>query len=369
MRIVLTGGGTGGHIFPLIAVAKKIREKEKLDTEFLFIGSNGKLEKEVMAAEGIPCKFIASGKMRRYFSLQNIVDFFKVPIGLIKSLWILLVFMPDAVFSKGGHASLPVVLAAWIYRIPVLIHESDAIPGVANRIAEKFSKRVAISYPMAKSYFLASKVVLTGNPVRESLLNGHAEEARQRFGLADSKPTIFVTGGSQGARVINAAIIKILPALLQRAQVIHQTGEENFEEVSHSAAQQGIKVGRDGYLAFSFLQAEEMRDALAVADLVISRAGAGSIAGIAAAGKAAILIPLLTAANDHQRMNAFELAKVGGALVLEEVNLTESLLLGNIEKLLNDSELRSSMGSKIRVFYHPDAADKIADGVIELAKN
>lgn len=368
MRIVLTGGGTGGHVFPLVAVAKKIKEKEKLDTEFLFIGSDGKLEKEAMDAEQIPCKFIASGKMRRYFSLLNFLDFFKIPIGIIKSLWILLVFMPDVVFSKGGHASLPVVLAAWIYRIPVLIHESDAIPGVANRIAEKFSKRVAISYPLARNYFPVSKVVLTGNPIRESILNGNLTEARKRFGLTDSKPTILVTGGSQGSQLINKAVMQVLPELIQHTQIIHQTGEENFEEVSHMAAQQGVKIGRDGYFAFPFLQAPEMRDALVAADLVISRAGANSIAGIAAARKPSILIPLAAAANDHQRMNAFELAKIGGAMVLEEKNLTKSIMLGDIKKLLSDKELQNSMSSKIAIFYHPDAADKIADGIIELAK-
>lgn len=368
MRIVLTGGGTGGHIFPLIAVAKKLKEIEKLDTEFLFVGSSGKLEKETMTAEGIPCKFIASGKMRRYFSFLNFLDFFKVPIGIIKSLWILLVFMPDAVFSKGGHASLPVTLAAWIYRIPVLIHESDAIPGVANRIAEKFSKRVAISYPLARNYFPVSKVVLTGNPIREGILSGNLADARKRFGLTDSKPTILIMGGSQGSQLINKAIIQILPDLIQHTQIIHQTGEENLEEVSQMAAQQGIKVGRDGYLAFSFLQAEETRDALVAADLVISRAGANSIAEIAATRKPAILIPLASAANDHQRMNAFELAKIGGAMVLEEKNLTKSMMLSDIKKLLADKELQSSMSSKIGVFYHPDAAEKIADGIIELTR-
>lgn len=367
MRIVLAGGGTGGHIFPLAAVARKIKEKQKSDIKFLFVGPDGNLEKEAMAAEGIPCKFISSGKMRRYFSPQNFLDIFKVLLGFFKSLWILLVFMPDAIFSKGGYASLPVVLAAWIYHIPVLIHESDAIPGIANRIAEKFSKRVAVSYPLAAGYFSSSKVALTGNPVRESILGGNADAARKNFGLAESRPLIFVTGGSQGSHIINLAIIKILPKLLKRAQIIHQTGEEDYEEVSRLAAQQGIKIGRDGYFIFSFLKSEEMRDALAVSDLIVSRAGADSIAGIAAAKKASILIPLMTSANDHQRMNAFELAKIGGSLVLEEKNLTESILFGNIEKLLSNNKLRKEMSEKINVFYHPDAADKIAEGVIELA--
>lgn len=364
MRIVLTGGGTGGHIYPLVTVAKKLKEKYALEMELLFVGPNSKIERETMAAESIPCKFIPVGKMRRYFSIQNIVDFFKVPIGIIKALWILLIFMPDAVFSKGGYASVPVVLVAWLYRIPVLIHESDAVPGTANQIMEKFSRRVAISYPSAQGVFDKSKVIITGNPVREGILNGNPAEARQRFRLTESKPVIFITGGSQGSRSINDAILNILPDLLHRFQLIHQTGEKNFEDVSRRAGELGIKVGREGYLTFPFLQAEEMKDALAVCDLVISRAGADTIASIAAARKTAILIPLASAANNHQQMNAYELAKIGGALVLEEKNLTKSILLEKVLELFDDRELREKMINQLKFFYHPDAADKIADGII-----
>ncbi|MFC1756374.1 undecaprenyldiphospho-muramoylpentapeptide beta-N-acetylglucosaminyltransferase [Patescibacteria group bacterium] len=366
MRIVLTGGGTGGHIFPLVAVARKFKEKIGPESEFLFVGSKGKLEGSIMAEENIPVKYVLSGKARRYFSFQNFVDFFKIPIGVIQSMWILLAYMPDAIFSKGGYASIPVVIAAWIYRIPVMTHESDAVPGVTNLILGKLSTRIAVAYPTVKEYFLKSKVLLTGNPVREDIFGGNAEEARKKLGLTESKPTILVMGGSQGAKIINDAIIHILPKLLHRSQIIHQTGEKNFEEVSHAAAQKGIKVGREGYIATPFLNTEEMKDALAVADLVISRAGAGSISNIAGAGKVAILIPISTAANDHQNMNAYELAKIGGALVLEESNLGESMLIEKIENLLDNQELKSKMIERIRNFYHPDAADKIVDGIVDL---
>lgn len=368
MRIVLTGGGTGGHFFPLAAVAKKLKEKLGDETKFLYLGSSGKLEKEIMERENIPVKHVLSGKMRRYFSWRNFIDIFKIPVGVVQSLWILLKFMPDAVFSKGGHASVPVVLAAWLYRIPILSHESDAMPGISNRILGKFSSHIAISYPSAQKYFLESKVMLTGNPIREEIAQGDPMTAREYFKLIESKPTILVIGGSQGARSINRAVIKILPEILHRAQIIHQTGEKNFDETERSAAEMGIKAGREGYRPTPFLQIDELKNALATADLIISRAGANSIANIAAAGKPSILIPLPTAANSHQQMNAYEVARIGGALVLEENNLGETMLLKETIRLLDDEKLRKEMAQKIRAFYHPEAADKIAEGIIELAK-
>jgi len=367
MRIVLTGGGTGGHLFPLVAVAKKLKEKRGSDIEFLYLGPSQKMEKEIMKRENIKAKRIISGKMRRYFSPFNFTDMLKIPVGFIQSLWELFVFMPDAVFSKGGYAAIPVVLAAWVYRIPILSHESDAIPGIANKILGKFSNWIAVSYPSAQKYFLKSKVVITGNPIREEIVQGSSEAARKRFNLIESKPVILVMGGSQGAFRINQDIVKILPELLRQAQIIHQTGEKTFEETKRLAAEAGIKAGRRGYHPIPFMQIDDLKNALAVADLIISRAGANSIANIAAARKPAILIPLPTAANNHQQMNAYEIARIGGALVLEESNLGENMLLGKIEKILGDENLRRNMARKISAFYHPEAADKIAEGLIELA--
>lgn len=368
MRIVLTGGGTGGHIFPLVSVAKKLKEKLGMEAELLYIGSKGKMEKEAMEENGIPVKYAMSGKVRRYFSLENIVDFLKIPIGLAQSLWILLVYMPDVVFSKGGYVSVPVVLAAWLYHIPVLIHESDAVPGVANKFLGMLAKRIAVSYPSAEKYFSAKKVALTGNPTREEILQGNPALARQKFNLTESLPTILIIGGSQGAQLINKAIIRIIPQLLHSAQIIHQTGENNFEEVKHLAAEMGVKESKGGYHATPFLKIDELKDVLAVADLVISRAGSNSISDIAAVKKPTLLIPLSSAANDHQRMNAYALAEIGAAAVLEENNLGENILMEKIEKLLKDKSLASAMAEKIKSFHHADAADKIADGIIGLVR-
>jgi UDP-N-acetylglucosamine--N-acetylmuramyl-(pentapeptide) pyrophosphoryl-undecaprenol N-acetylglucosamine transferase len=369
MRIVLTGGGTGGHLIPLVSVAKKLQEKVS-GLELLFIGPDGKLEKDLMGKAGIKTKKVMVGKLRRYFSFQNFIDIFKIPIGLIQALFYLLTYMPDAIFSKGGYASLPVVLAGWVYRIPILIHESDANPGLANSMLAKFSKRVAVSYPQAEIYFPADQVVLTGNPVRDDIDKGNAQKAREVFSLTDIKKVIFVMGGSQGARFINNRLINILPKLLHKYQIIHQTGENNFEEVRHLVATQaGIKVGHgeEGYHPLSFI-GDEIKDIFAVTDLIISRAGANSISEIAANGKPAILIPLENSANNHQRMNAYAIAKAGGCVVLEENNLGEHMLLEKIEEIMDNEELRAKLSQNIRPFYHADATEKIADGILGMIK-
>ncbi len=366
MKIVLTGGGTGGHVIPLIAVARKIKEKNS-DAEFMFFGPEGKFEKKFMEAEGIAIKHIISGKMRRYFSILNFVDFFKIPIGVVQALWSLLWFMPDAIFSKGGCATLPVVIAGWVYRIPILIHESDANPGMANSILAKFSTRVAISYPSAENYFPAEQVVITGSPLRDDINQGDKENARKFFSLTESKKTIFVWGGSQGAKPINDKILEILPELLRKYQVVHQVGEKNFEEVVKRAGELGIKNGREGYYALSFI-GEELKDILAVSDLVISRAGSSSISEIAANSKPAIIIPIDKSANNHQRMNAYSIAKIGGCVVLEENNLGEHMLLAKIDEIMNNEEIRNKLSTNIKAFYHPDAASRIADGIVGMIK-
>jgi len=317
--------------------------------------------------ENIPIKKVFSGKMRRYFSPMNIIDALKVPVGIIQCLWLLLRWMPDVIFSKGGYASVPVVLVGWLYRIPILVHESDCVPGIANIVLGKFATRVAVSYPDAEKNFPPSQVVLTGNPLRENIAQGNAQKAREKFSLTESKKVIFIYGGSQGSRTINSKILTLLPRLLERYQLIHQAGEKNLEEVERKAGELGIKPGREGYHALAFIN-EGIEDILAVADVIISRAGANSIAEIAANGKPAILIPLEHSANDHQRMNAYALAKIGAAVVLEETNLGENMLLSKVDEILENDAFRQKLCENIKVFYHPEAAEKIAEGIIDMAK-
>lgn len=368
MRIVLTGGGTGGHLTPLVAIADKLKVKLGSEANILYVGSGAEMEKQIMNEEGIPTRFVISGKMRRYFSLDNFVDFFKVPIGFVQSLWILLRFMPDVIFSKGGYVAVPIVLAGWIYRIPIMIHESDSTPGLANQFLAKFSNRIAVAYPSAAEYFPKEKTALVGNPIRFQITDGDPLILRQEIGFTQSRKTLLILGGSQGSKVVNDAIVRILPQLLQHFQIIHQTGQAHLENVLREAAVMGVKAGHDGYYATAFMNANKLRDAFALSDLVISRAGATFITEIAANGKPAILIPISESANDHQRMNAYALAQIGAALVLEETNLGEHILLEKINHILGDEDLQRNMIEKIKTFYHPTAADVIANGIIEIAK-
>lgn len=363
-RVVLTGGISGGHTFPLIAVARSLRKRYPQGIEFLFIGSRGYFEGPAMADEHIPAKYVLTGKLRRYFSLLNFIDPFKVPLGTLQALWHLFVFMPDAVFAKGGSASVPVVVAAWIYRIPVVIHDSDAVAGRANRFLARFATRIAIAYPSAGQYFPAGKVALTGNPVREELLQGDRAEGVALLGLRPESPTLLILGGSQGAQVLNEAVLRILPDLLREGiQVVHQVGKENYQSWIQTVQESGIDTKQGGYVARDFFSASELADVYALADVVLSRAGAGSIAELAATKKAVILVPLANAANDEQRMNAYGIAGIGGSVVVEEPNLGGHILLEKIKELMRDPELRALMGNKMNAFYHPDAADVLAEGL------
>lgn len=369
MKIVLTGGGTGGHIFPIVAVAKKIREMvpEGEDLDFLFLGPDGEIEREAMEKEMIPTKKILSGKLRRYFSLSNITDIFIIPIGILQSLWQLLVFMPDVVFSKGGYAGIPVVIAAWLYHIPIVIHESDMMPGLANQFTAKLARHVLVSYSDAANFFNPVKVAISGNPVRPELVSGSMDEAKKIFSLREDKKTILVMGGSQGAKIINEAIVHILPKLVEKFDVIHLTGKADYENVISEAGRIGIKAGYNGYHPFPFLH-EEISHALAAADLVISRAGANAIMEIAANGKPAIIVPIKHSANDHQSQNAFALTEVGAAIVLEQNNLGENMLLEKIEEVMNNRELQYELSERIKRLYNPAAAENIAEVLINLAK-
>ena len=368
MRILLTGGGTGGHLFPLLAVAQTIKKQSKEPVEFLYLGHCNKLSEDVLKQNGIRTSHVLTGKWRRYFSLANLWDAIKLPIGIIQALIKVLIFMPDVVFSKGGYSSVPAVIAARTYWIPIVVHESDAIPGRANRFMEHLADVIAISYQMTADYTNPTKTIFAGNQVRENLLGGDVVKAKATLGIKSSKPVLLILGGSQGAKKINEVIIKILPRLLATYEVIHQSGEKNFEETKDLAGQAGVKPGREGYHLYQFLSdsGDLMKHALTAADLILSLAGATAIAEIAAYGKPSILIPLQGSANDHQLHNAFEVAKTGGAMALKEENLTPELLLGKIDILMNDAPLRKAMGEKARGYHHQDAAKIIAEAVLKL---
>lgn len=368
LRVVITGGGSGGHVYPALTVMRMLRERRQEGLECVYIGSESSFEKP-LREEADRQYTVMTGKLRRYVSWKYLIDPFRVVFGIIQSLVILLKEMPDVVFSKGGYVAIPVTIAAWIYRIPILTHEVDAMPGIANRVIGKFSDKVAVSFKHTGQFFLKRKLIFSGQPVRGSILGGDAQKAREVFGLTETDPVVLVLGGSQGSPLINEKITKVLDEVLEFAQIIHQTGESHFEEVKRLAAERsGVKAGRRGYCVFPFLDDEHLRLAFSVADLVVSRAG-GTIFEIAANRKVSILIPSDALANDHQRMNAFAVAKEGAAVVLEENNLTEQILWKKIQALLADEAIRTRVRERIGKFYIPNSAEILADAVLDLAEN
>lgn len=371
MKIILAGGGTGGHFYPLIAVAdalQAVASQEKIAKMELIFMSESPYDSDLLLQKGIRFKKIYAGKVRRYFSLLNIVDFFKTIVGLFKALWSIYLDFPDVIFSKGGYASFPVVFAAWLLGIPLIIHESDSIPGWVNKWSGKFAKRIALSFPKAAQYFLKERTALIGNPIRKELTLPAKVGAREFLNLEENVPVIMVIGGSQGAVKINENLLDILPELLKKYQVIHQTGRNNIRDVEALASVLlESSPYKSRYHIFDFLDFSHLRMAFGAADLVVSRASGGAIFEIAASGVASILIPLAKAAQDHQKENAYAFAEIGATDVIEQQNLSPHLLQSEIERLIENKEKLRQMAEAAKKFAKPDAAEKIAREILVLA--
>ena len=371
MKILLTGGGTGGHFYPLIAVAKALNavaDQEKIANLELVYMAEHPYDRNILLQNGIKFKKIYSGKIRRYFSFLNIIDAAKLIPGVLKSIFGMYFDFPDVVFSKGGYESFPPVLAARILGIPVMIHESDAIPGKANVWAGKFAKRIAVSFAGSAEYFPKNKAAVVGNPIRKEFFIREVLGAKEYFKLESGTPTVFVFGGSQGSRNINDNLLDILPELLPNYQIIHQCGVNNYEE-SKGRADLILEKSpfKSRYRPSSFFESSKMRMAYGAADLVVSRAGSGSIFEIAASGLPSIIIPLENSAQEHQRENAYAYAKSGAAAVIEECNLKPHILKSEIDRLFADKEEMVKMSEAAKQFAKPDAAEKIAREIIRLA--
>lgn len=371
LRIGLTGGGSGGHVYPLIAVSEaleKISNQNGSFVELYYFGPSDQYG-ALMSAAGARMRSIASSKIRRYFSLANLIDIPKFFIGILQALWKLFWVMPDVLFSKGGPGALPVVFVAWFYRIPVIIHESDAAPGTTNLISAKFAQRVAVSFDRSSNYFDPRKTAVTGNPLRADLsaIDADKTTAKQQLGFDPSKPLILVLGGSQGSKRINEFILTVLGNLLNLTQVMHQTGTTNYMETVNLSKAALSEAGPSAlqYKPVAYLE-KELRLALAAADLVVARAGSGTIFEIAANKKPSILIPLMEAANDHQRINAYEFSAKGAAVVIEEPNLLPEVFIGQVSNLLQNTETLDRMSVAAGEFAKLQAAEEIAKEIISL---
>lgn len=374
MTIVFTGGGTGGHFYPIIAIAEAlediVREKRLIAPALYYLAPNS-FDEKALFENGITYVHIPAGKMRRYASLRNVTDLFITALGIFSATITLFRLYPDVVVSKGGYGSMPTVIAARLLRIPIIIHESDAKPGRANLFAAKFATKIAISFESAATYFpkqAQSKIARTGIPIRKALMRVEAEGAQQYLKLERGIPTILILGGSQGALKINEMVLSSLARLISFANIIHQTGQVHFTNVQ---AVTSVVLGKDPhadrYHPIDYLSEVSLQRAASVASVVVSRAGANSIAEIGLWKKPAILIPIPESVSHDQRTNAYAYAKTGAAVVLDEENLTPHILTSEIERIINDPELAKKMGASAEGFTDPDAARILATEVLAIA--
>lgn len=373
-RVLITGGGSGGHIYPLVSVITELQilaAEEGVNLEIRYLGVVGPYE-GLLLENGVKVDKILSSKLRRYFSLANLVDGLKFVISFFQALWKMFWFMPDVLFTKGGPGALAVVLVARLYRIPIIVHESDTIPGMSNMITAKYAKAIVVSFPSTAEYFGGREVITVGNPIRRYLFGDPLTQSKAKLflGFDSNAPLVLILGGSQGAVRLNDFILDNLPGLLQITQVFHQTGRANYSSVIGEAAVVGRDLSEESkkhYKVIDYLE-KDMRIALEAADLVISRAGSGSIFEIAAFGKPSILIPLpdWVAAGGHQEKNAREYSAGRAAIVIEEENLLPNLFLEELKSLLANPAKLTTMSEAAKQFAKPDAALKIAQIILRM---
>lgn len=371
MRILFAGGGTGGHFFPIISLAREVRliaEKNLIvDLSLYYMGASDPEKSGLLKKEGLIEIRVTTGKWRRYFSLENFLDIFKIVLGIFQSIWHFFVIMPDVVFSKGGYGALPAVIGAIIFRIPLIIHESDAVPGKVNQWSARFADKIGIAFTGATSFFPKEKTALVGIPLRKKILSGSPASAKENFKISTNLPVVSFIGASQGAQKINDIVLGIIKELTGEFEVMHQCGEKNFQEVKGEAEViLGSPELRSHYHLFGFMSEEEIRDFYTASDLIISRAGASSIMEIAASGKPSIIVPLSGSAQDHQRKNAYEYLKSGACLIIEETNLTPHVLQRDIRKLMSDPNTLKQMSDAAKKFARSDSAEVIAREILEL---
>jgi UDP-N-acetylglucosamine--N-acetylmuramyl-(pentapeptide) pyrophosphoryl-undecaprenol N-acetylglucosamine transferase len=362
-HIIISGGGTGGHIFPALAIARALKRKMP-DAKILFIGAKGKMEMEKVPAAGFPIKGLWISGLRRDLSMSNLLFPLKVVLSLVKALWIVRRFRADVAVGVGGYASGPALRASILLGIPALIQEQNSFPGITNKILGKKASKICVAYENMDKYFPAEKIIITGNPVRKEVTEteGKKNKALSFFSLKAEKKTVLVIGGSQGALSINLAIEKLLPLFKENGvQLLWQTGR-NFADRAKKA---GSDVQFYDVTVADFIQRMDL--AYAAADVVVSRAGAIAIAELAAVGKAVIFIPLPTAAENHQMKNAKRLEDKTAAIVIED-RMAPGQLAPALFSLLEDEAFKRTLAENIRKFATVDADEKIAEEIINLIR-
>ncbi len=375
MKIILTGGGTGGHTFPLIAILREIKKNSLNSIDFLYLGPKDKFTYDAFLKEGVPINFCSAGKIRRYGGVQtffqNLNDIlFNIPLGIIQSFLKIYFYAPDLILSKGGYGSFPVVFAGMLLGVPIVMHESDVIPGKANRMLSSFAFKIYVAFdPKEVSYFSIKKMIHSGNPIRESVLNGSRNKAKESLNLNFKKPTVLFIGGSQGSTRINELVIQTIPEILKFFEVIHQTGYEDYENVKKYTDALIPDELKNDYHIYSFFDEEKIQNAYSASDVVVTRAGSGTIFEISAIGRPSILIPLPESAQGHQLKNALTYAKLtGSAIVIEEKNLTANFFLAELKNIFQFKDI-AELGRKARQFGIPNSAEFIAKDIISFLES
>jgi len=366
IEVVIAGGGTGGHTSPGLAVAAGLAER---GVACAWIGSRRGVEARLVPERGIPYFGIPTGKLRRYWAWQNLLDLaVNVPAGLLAAWRLLRRLRPRVVFATGGFVALPVVLAARMARVPAVIHEQTAVPGLANRVAARFAHRIAVTFPDRDGHFPAARVTLTGNPLRPELRGGSRADAVARFGLDPAAPLIYITGGALGAHRINRAVGAALAPLLEVTQVIHQcgdnpaTGDRAWLEARR--AELPPELARR-YTVVPYVGAE-LAGVYAAASLVVGRSGAGTVNECCHLGVPALFVPMPGASGYEQTANARLVERAGGAVVLPQSELTPERLVREVRALLADPARLKEMGERARSLAVPDAADRLVDLLLGL---
>lgn len=371
MRILISGGGTGGHIYPALAVARELRER--YHAELLYLGDVNGLETSIVPGAGLPFAGITAGKLRRYLSLQTFTDLGRIPVGMRQAFEVVAHFRPHAVFTSGGYVSVPAGFAARRYGVPLVMHQQDVSPNLANRLLTPIATRISVSFPESLRHFPKRRTALAGNPVRDEVVRVAGKPSasfKSEFGFDPSSPVLLVTGGSQGARHINQAVAEALPQILPHCQVLHISGEYTYEETRRSAEPYFLERPemRGRYVLRAYLSTR-MPEALAASDIVLCRSGAATLAELAILGRPSILVPLPPGfTGSPQAVNAAMFRQAGAAEVLLDRDLTVNSLIGMLFSLLENAPRRGLMASAARSLGQPHAAAALADAVATLAE-
>ncbi|MFA6006839.1 MAG: UDP-N-acetylglucosamine--N-acetylmuramyl-(pentapeptide) pyrophosphoryl-undecaprenol N-acetylglucosamine transferase [Candidatus Paceibacterota bacterium] len=372
MKILFTGGGTGGHFYPIIAVAQelaRLSEEEKFVAPQLYFMSNGPYNKRALFDNSIAYIFAPAGNQRIYFSPKNIWNLIKTFFGILGAIWKIYLLYPDVIFSKGGYSSIPALVAARVFGIPVVIHESDSVPGRVNLWAGKFAVKIAVSYPEAAKFFPPDKTAVTGNPIRRDFFSPAYSGAHEFFGFDPALPVIYVTGGSSGSAKMNDTLVDTLPQLIEHAQVIIQTGKDSYEDILKRVTYILEKTGKQSRCrVYDYVNTSALRMIGGSAAIVISRAGS-TIFEIAAWGIPSIIIPGDESVfhNDHQRKNAYAYARTGACVVIEDKNLRPNILYSEIERILQSQEVQKNMREAAKAFADDKSAQRIARELLTIA--